>query len=133
MSKVRVKSKNLAVAILIGGKSTRFGSDKGLFSLFGKPLISHQIETLSQLGCDIFLAAHSKQQVQNYINTINIADLIGFIIDDKPIKGKSLERTPIIGLYTAFYELNNLGYKKTFVLACDLPLIQKDVVNFLYS
>ncbi|MFW9773161.1 MAG: molybdenum cofactor guanylyltransferase [Candidatus Thorarchaeota archaeon] len=133
MSKLRVKSKNLAVAILIGGKSTRFGSDKGLFPLFGKPLISHQIEILSQISSDIFLVAHSRQQVQNYINTINIADLIGFIIDDDQIRDKSKERTPIIGFYSAFYELNNLGYKKTFVLACDLPLIQKNVVNFLYS
>jgi molybdopterin-guanine dinucleotide biosynthesis protein A len=130
---INKKSKNIAIAILIGGKSTRFGTDKGLFPLFGKPLIIHQIDTLSQLDCDIFLVAHSKQQVQTYINAIRITNLMAFIIDDNHVKSKSKERTPIIGLYTAFYELNKLGYKKTFVLPCDLPLIKKDVVKYLLS
>ena len=38
---------------------------------------------------------------------------------------------PLIGLYSAFKELNDLGFKKTLVLSCDIPLINKKVVNYL--
>ena len=38
---------------------------------------------------------------------------------------------PLIGLYSAFKELNDLGFKKTLVLSCDIPLINKKVVKYL--
>jgi molybdopterin-guanine dinucleotide biosynthesis protein A len=131
--KINNKSKYIAVAILIGGRSTRFGSDKGLFPLFGKPLISHQLDVLSSFNYDIFLIARSKQQVQNYIHKIDLKKIMAFIIDDNELIINTKERSPIIGLYSAFKELSNLAYKKTFVLPCDLPLIQKKVIEFLLS
>ena len=83
VSKVRNITKSLAITILIGGKSTRFGNDKGLFEFFEKPLISYQLETLSHLNYDIFLIAHSMNQVQEYINKIDITNINAFIIDEK--------------------------------------------------
>jgi molybdopterin-guanine dinucleotide biosynthesis protein A len=131
VSKIENKTKYLAITILIGGKSTRFGSDKGLFHIHGKPLVSYQLETLTNLNYDIFIVAHSKQQVQNYIDSIDIKKIMAFIIDDQILLSKSGAQTPIIGLYSAFKELNKLGYEKTLVLPCDTPLIQKDVIQFL--
>lgn len=40
-------------------------------------------------------------------------------------------RFPLIGLYSAFKELKKLGYKKTFVLSCDSPLIKYEVIDYL--
>jgi len=131
VSKIRNKSKYLAIAILIGGKSTRFGSDKGLFELLGKPLISHQLDILTQFNYDIFLVAQSHQQVQNYIDKIDIKKIMAFIIDDYDIRHESKERNPLIGLYSAFKELNKLGYKKLLALPCDTPLLKKKVIEFL--
>jgi len=37
----------------------------------------------------------------------------------------------MLGLYSAFKELNLLRYKKLFALSCDIPLIQKGVVSLL--
>ncbi len=37
----------------------------------------------------------------------------------------------MLGLYSAFKELNLLGYKKLFALSCDIPLIQKEAVKLL--
>ena len=79
MSGITDKSKYLAITILIGGKSSRFGSDKGLFEYLGKPLISHQLDILNQLNYDIFLVANSKEQVQDYINKIDIKSITAFI------------------------------------------------------
>ncbi|MFX1379771.1 MAG: molybdenum cofactor guanylyltransferase [Promethearchaeota archaeon] len=131
MSDISIISKYLAVTILIGGKSTRFGSDKGLFQILDKPLISYELETLTQLEYNIFLVAHSIKQVNNYLGKIDIGQLMAFIIDDYSLLDKRNIRTPIIGLYSAFKELNKLGYEKTLVLPCDTPLIQKNVISLL--
>jgi molybdopterin-guanine dinucleotide biosynthesis protein A len=129
--KISNKLKNLAITILIGGKSTRFGSDKGLFEFRRKPLISYQLETLSNVNYDIFLVAHSKQQVQSYIDRIDIKQIMGFIIDDNSTFSDSNLHTPMKGLYSAFKELKELDYEKSFCLSCDLPLINLDVLEFM--
>jgi molybdopterin-guanine dinucleotide biosynthesis protein A len=131
LSDIRERSKYLAVSILIGGKSTRFGNDKGLFQFLGKPLISYELATLEQLNYDIYLVANSKEQVQKYLEKIDIKKIMAFIIDDYSILNKLKLRTPMIGLYSAFKELRKLNYSKTLVLPCDTPLIQKNVVEFL--
>ncbi|MFX1445609.1 MAG: molybdenum cofactor guanylyltransferase [Promethearchaeota archaeon] len=133
MLNISGRNKYLAFVILIGGKSTRFGTDKGLYEFLGKPLITYQLEVLSQFNHDIYVAAHSKNQVQKYINTIDYRNITAFIIDDSEyIRGKNL-RTPLIGIYSAFRELNKLGYKKAFTLSCDLPLVKFETINFLIT
>ena len=133
MLSIKNNSKYLAIAILIGGKSTRFGSDKGLYKFRGKPLISHLLDKIYQDDRDIFIVASSIEQVQTYINKINLKNITAFIIDDNSIISDSTLHTPIIGLYSAFNELNNLGYKKAYVLSCDIPLIKKEVINYLIT
>jgi len=131
MSKISNNNKFLAFAILIGGKSTRFGSDKGIFEFLGKPLISYQIETLSKFKVDIFLVAHSQDQVQTYKIKIDTENIKGFILDDKEIISDREFRTPMIGMYSAFKELNNLGYDMAFILSCDTPLIKHEIVELI--
>jgi molybdopterin-guanine dinucleotide biosynthesis protein A len=130
VSKIKEKLKNLAIAILIGGKSTRLGTDKGLFKIFNKPLISYEIDTLSDMGYKIFLVAHSMDQVQKYIEQIDFTKITAFIIDDQSASNKHLH-APIIGLFSTFKELKKLGYKKVLVLSCDTPLLKKELLNYL--
>jgi molybdopterin-guanine dinucleotide biosynthesis protein A len=129
--KITKKSKDLAIVILIGGKSKRFGSDKGIFEYNGKPLISYQLETLSRFDKDIFLVANSPGQVQNYLNKIDVQKIIAFIIDEKQRSSDNDLRTPMIGLFSAFNELDKLGYKKVLALSCDTPLIKEEVIGYL--
>ncbi|MHA2325220.1 MAG: molybdenum cofactor guanylyltransferase [Promethearchaeota archaeon] len=131
MLTIKNDNKYLAIAILIGGKSTRFGSDKGLYNFLGKPLITHQLETLNQGNYNIFLIANSKAQVQNYINKIDIKSITAFIVDDNSMLPNSQIRTPLKGLYIALKELKKLGYEKLLTLACDNPLIHIEVIEFL--
>jgi molybdopterin-guanine dinucleotide biosynthesis protein A len=117
--------------ILVGGKSRRFGEDKGLFKFQDKPLIDYQIETLTNLDYNIFVVAHTSQQMQDYIKRINYENITGFILDKlkDPIIGDV--RSPMIGLYSAFQELKQLSYQKIFAISCDMPLIQPQVVSLL--
>jgi len=124
-------NKYLAFVILIGGKSTRFGNDKGMFEFLGKPLISYQIETLSQFKNAIFIVANSKKQVQEYVNKIDITKIVAFIIDERDILSDKSIYSPLIGLYSAFQELEKLGYKKAFAISCDNPFIKKEVIEYL--
>lgn len=124
-------SNSVAIIILIGGKSTRFGKDKGLFEFNGKPLISYQLDTLKQGNYDIFLVAHSSEQVQNYVDNIDISQIMAFIIDADFLISDSNKRTPLLGIYSGFKELQNLGYQKSLVIPCDIPLINLDVVKLI--
>ncbi|KKM94980.1 hypothetical protein LCGC14_1192770 [marine sediment metagenome] len=131
MEKITNKPKDLAIAILIGGKSKRFGSDKGIYEYNGKPFVSYQLDTLCKFDNDIFMVAKSINQVQNYINKIDVQKIVAFIVDEKDVSSDDSLRTPMIGLFSAFKELDKLGYKKVLALSCDTPLIKKEVVEYL--
>ena len=124
--------KKLAIVILIGGKNIRFGNESAaVLDVLGKPLILHQIETLSKFDEDVFLVANSEYQINSYYREINFPRDINFIVDDTEIIGESDVRTPMLGIYSGFKELNNLGFEKGFLLSGDMPLIKPEVVELL--
>ncbi len=131
MSNISGNNKYLAFVILIGGKSTRFGTDKGLYEFLGKPLIVYQLEVLARFNNDIYVVAHSQNQVQKYVNDIDYRNITAFILDDKECTSGKKIRSPLIGICSAFKEIEKLGYEKAFTLSCDLPLINPEVVNLL--
>ncbi len=121
----------LAILILIGGKSTRFGLEKAVIEFYGKPLILHQIEILSKFDQDIYLVAHSEEQIFNYRKQIDFPKDVNFIIDDREIFDHPKIYKPMLGIYSGFKELNKLGFEKAFLLSCDMPLINPEVVNLM--
>ncbi|MFX1313928.1 MAG: molybdenum cofactor guanylyltransferase [Promethearchaeota archaeon] len=123
--------KYLAILILIGGKSTRFGTEKAVVELFGKPLILHQIETLSKSDQDIFAVAHSDEQIFNYKKEIEFPREITFIVDDREIFDYPKIYKPMLGIYSGFKELLRQGFEKAFVLSCDMPLIKSGVIEYM--
>ncbi|MHA1150661.1 MAG: molybdenum cofactor guanylyltransferase [Promethearchaeota archaeon] len=125
------KNKALAFVILIGGKSTRFGTDKGIYEFQGKPLISYQLDILANCNKDIFLVAHSTQQIKNYIEKIDYRKIIGFITDDLNILSDKELRIPMLGIYSALKELKALNYKNAFILSCDMPMIKREIIKLL--
>jgi len=119
----------LAIVILIGGKNIRFGNESAaVIDVLGKPLILHQIETLSKFDEDVFLVANSEYQINSYYRKINFPRDINFIVDDPEIIGDLDVRTPMLGIFSGFKELNNLGFEKGFLLSGDMPLIKPEVV-----
>jgi len=124
--------KKLAIVILIGGKNIRFGNESAaVLDVLGKPLILHQIETLSKFDEDVFLVANSEYQINLYYREINFPRDINFIVDDTEIIGEPDVRTPMLGIYSGFKELNNLGFEKGFLLSGDMPLIRPEVIELL--
>jgi molybdopterin-guanine dinucleotide biosynthesis protein A len=66
-----------------------------------------------------------------YIKIIDNTKIMAFIIDDNNIISDPTIRSPLLGLYSGFKELNKLGYQKSLVLSCELPLIQFNVLKFI--
>ncbi len=121
--------KKLAILILIGGKSTRFGVEKAVINILGKPLILHQIETLSKIDEDLFLVAHSHEQINEYRDIIDFPEDIKFIVDDREFFKHPKIFKPMLGIYSGFKHLNKHGFEKAYVLSCDMPLIKAEVIK----
>jgi len=126
--------KKLAIVILIGGKNIRFGYESAaVLNVLGKPLILHQIETLSKFDEDVFLVAHSEYQINSYYKKMNFPRDINFIVDDTEVLGELELRTPMLGVYSGFKELKRLGFEKGFLLSGDMPLIKPKVIEFMIN
>jgi len=58
---------------------------------------------------------------------------LAFILDDYDIILNQKVRSPLLGLYSTFKELNKLAYQKVFALSCDNPLISYDVIDYMIT
>ncbi len=126
--------KKLAIIILIGGKNIRFGNKSAaVLDVLGKPLILHQIETLSKFDEDVFLIAHSEYQINSYYKKINFPRDIKFVVDDTEILEDKELRTPMLGIYSGFKELDRLGFEKGFLLSGDMPLVKPKVIELMIN
>ncbi|ASJ10095.1 molybdenum cofactor guanylyltransferase MobA [Thermococcus sp. P6] len=100
--------------VLAGGRSRRFGGDKLLFRVDGKPLILHTLERLQ--------SASLIDEVVVVASPDNAGKLraLGFevMVDELTIG-------PMGGLYTA------LGSGDAFVVAGDMPLIVPEFVDYI--
>ncbi|MFO7795628.1 MAG: molybdenum cofactor guanylyltransferase [Promethearchaeati archaeon] len=127
------QKKYLAIIILIGGKSNRTGYEKGEFELDGKPLLLHQIETLSEFDEDVYLVANSEEQILKIKKKIEFPKEVEFVIDDRDFFPYPGIFTPMIGIYSGFHKLKNLQFKKTFLLSGDAPLIKSKVIKYMIN
>lgn len=105
----------LSAFILVGGKSSRMGAEKGLIPFRGKPLIQHLIATLAELEIKPVIIGHHPEYHQFEISVIG--DLI-------PDKG------PMGGIFTA---LSHNVSSHALILSCDSPLIQSGTLKKLIT
>lgn len=99
--------------ILVGGKSSRMGSDKGLMQFKDKPLIQHAIEKLEPAVKRVVLIANNPTYQKFGLEVI--PDLIKNI-------------GPAGGIYTA---LKHTDTHFNFILSCDMPFIKSEAINFI--
>lgn len=99
--------------ILAGGKSSRMGSDKGLISILGKPMVEHVIIALRQVFTQITIISSNKDY--GHFGVKVIPDLI-------PDHG------PLGGIYTG---LKDSSFQLNFFCSCDMPFISKVALDHL--
>ncbi|HUV80681.1 MAG TPA: molybdenum cofactor guanylyltransferase [Candidatus Bathyarchaeia archaeon] len=111
------------VIILAGGKGQRFqASDKCFITLNNKPLIQHAIDSLSSVADEIIVAARDEQQGEQIRDAIpnNTVLVFDTLKDFGPLAGvlSGLERA------SSSYSL---------VIGCDMPFVNRYVVEFLFE
>ncbi len=90
-------------AVLAGGRSTRFGSDKALAMLDGRPLIDHATAAIARHADHVIICG---------------GDRSGFPgIPDRPAPGQG----PLGGLNSALHHAMEHGYDAVLTTGCDMP------------
>lgn len=103
--------------ILVGGKSTRMGTDKGLLNYHGQPQRNFLFEQLKEVldkNASVFLSTRAEQQIE-ILPVINDT-FIGL--------------GPFGAICSAFRQNPNVAY---LVVATDLPLVNREILEMLIS
>ena len=104
----------MTAVILAGGKSSRMGSTKHSLNLKAKTFIELQIELLRKMFDEIIISANTPSEYE-YLHLPIFKDLY-------PDKG------PLAGIYTG---LINSSSFYTFMLACDMPFVELELIKYL--
>jgi len=104
---------NLTAIILAGGESSRMGEDKGLMFFEGKPMIQHVIDVVKPMVDHIIIISNNRAY-----------EVFGYAVYDDLIQGKG----PLAGIYTG---LRYSETDKNLVLSCDVPFVNKEVLQLV--
>lgn len=106
---------NVGAIILAGGKSSRMGTDKGLLSLNGKPMVAHVMDILKPITDDIIIISN------------NVAyEVFGVPVYEDLIK----DAGPLAGIYTG---LKHSKHDKNIVVSCDVPFVSEKLLHYLIN
>jgi molybdopterin-guanine dinucleotide biosynthesis protein A len=111
---------SISAVIISGGYSKRFGRDKALVKLMGKPLIKHVFEKVQLITKNIVIVVSTEKQSLKYSRIFNQEAKI--VIDMRK------ERSPLIGTFTGLSEADE---KYVILLPCDTPLVSENFLNLL--
>ena len=101
--------------VLAGGESRRFGREKALYPLLGRPMAGWALEALK---------AWTSEQVV-ITNDGEVAEALGVPGRADRVSGLG----PLGGLHTALTWARERGREGVFLLACDLPLVTEALVG----
>lgn len=109
-------SSALSLAILAGGNSRRFGEDKALAQLHGRPLLAHVLERTAGLAAESYIITNHPAAYAQFGQR-----LLGDLLPGVGALG---------GLYTA---LHYAAQPWLLVLACDLPLVNRALLEYMLT
>ncbi len=107
-------NRSLKCAIIAGGRSGRFGSDKSLYVHEGRTLIQYVFDAISPVFNDIVIIATDSEKFR-FLGVPVIPDII-------PGLG------PIGGIYTA---VEKLEAERIFIFPCDMPFVNTEFVRYM--
>ncbi len=113
LGKMLVATSPLNGLVLAGGKSVRMGMDKGAIDYHGKPQREYMADLLSQFCEETYLSVRPNQGVES----------VNALLEDK-----YLGLGPYGAILSAFQKNPNSAW---LVVACDLPLLNEESLQFL--
>jgi len=104
--------KKLNGLILVGGKSSRMGTNKAFLDFNGEPQVSYLTSLLRPFCNEVFVGA---KKGEDYSELNVIEDAFGF-------------DSPLNGILSAFQHSKNVAW---LIVACDMPFIDAKSISFL--
>jgi molybdopterin-guanine dinucleotide biosynthesis protein A len=104
----------VSIAVLAGGQSTRMGQDKAFLKVGGESVIERVLAVVRPLSDDCFISTNSPAKYEQFG-----LRLVSDIYPNKAALG---------GIYTVIQAARHLG---VLVVACDMPFLQADLLNYL--
>jgi len=108
--------------ILAGGYSERFGQDKGLVQIAGKPLVSYVFERVNEVVDEVAVVVSSTEQKESYSPLFPRETTILMDVEDI--------RSPLVGALTGF---TNARGDYSVLLPCDTPFVSKEILKLLFG
>ena len=106
--------KDVSGVVLVGGKSSRYGSNKALVQVDGVPLIERVIGVMERVFENLILVTNTPGEYAH----------LGFPMYEDIIKGLG----PIGGIYTGLTVMpDDVG----FFVACDMPFLNHDLIRYI--
>ncbi len=106
--------------ILAGGFSKRFGRDKGLIELNGKPLILHVLDKVAGVVKEIVVVVSSHAQKGRLQGVLGHRASV--VVDKQEVQ------SPLIGAVTGF---DHAQGEYSLLLPCDTPFLSSSVAQLL--
>jgi len=119
-NKMRLRLLKRTAVILAGGFSKRFGQNKALVQLVGKPLILHVFDAISGEVDETVVVVSSKYQIGGIEGLFQ--GKANIVVD------KSRTQSPLIGASTGF---GNAKGKYSLLLPCDTPFVSSRMASLL--
>ncbi len=108
--------------VLAGGFSTRFGQDKAIVKLSGKPLIRHVIDGIRPIVDEVVVVTSDQDRASQYSKIVG--QNVKFAVDVEEAKG------PLVGALTGFEEAAGTY---SLLLPADTPFVSRDIVDLFFD
>lgn len=100
--------------VLAGGASSRMGEDKAMLPLGGAPMISYAARSLSGVFSEVVVSSGSERRY-SFLGLREILDVFS-------------DSGPLAGIHAALVEAQ---HRPVFVVACDLPFVDRELVEYV--
>jgi molybdopterin-guanine dinucleotide biosynthesis protein A len=111
-----------AIIILAGGRSFRLGHDKALIRFEGTPFVKHILDRLRPLGDEFLVSIGAKSKIEDFLSVLPNDTII--VQDNANFEG------PLAGFSSALQVCKSTV---CFLVACDMPFVDPQVVELLFK
>lgn len=130
-----------ASIILAGGDSSRIGENKALLKIQNKTLIELIVDKLSTISSKIYIVTHDKDEYY-FLKNVEVVEDYPVIKNEKTVisdnsafslldlHSQDKPRNVLNAIYTG---LDQSEYEYNFVCACDMPNLNLNLINYMYS
>ena len=112
-------------AVLVGGASRRFGSNKADAQLVGVSLLDHQLNILRSVPVDrlAYVGGDHRPALNPFAG----------YVDDAIVGVDTTERSSLLGILAALTSAHDRECESAIILGCDVPLVTRQTLQQLVA